>query len=93
MCQRLQLSIHNGISRAYFSALGVTTTQIAFDYLAGAGVVINGAIRTGHGADFTADAFVINDFFSTCGFIDYNGIGRAGVQAPGFFALCASVWN
>ena len=47
----------------------------------------------GHCADFTADAFVINDFLCTSDFVDDNGVGRAGMQTPGFFALGAGVWH
>src|SRR5690349_13687298 len=53
--------------------------------------VVHRAERAGDGADLAADAEVVEDDVRAGGYVDLDGLYRAGVQAPRFVALGARV--
>ena len=70
---------------------GVTTAQVALLHFAGLLHVIDGAEWAGNRADFAAYAGGFVNHLGTRGFVNRDGLHRAGMQAPGFIALGAGV--
>jgi len=80
-----------GRGRAHLDAIRITPAQIALVYFCGNAIVVDGAERTGDGADLATDTKRRRNLLGAGICVDGNGVHRTGLQAPGVGALGAYI--
>ena len=83
----IRIHIGDRLSRAGAGAGRIAATQIAFDHLARAVVIVDGAEGAGDGADLATYTETLVDLLGTGSGIDLDRLGGTGIATPGLVAL------